>query len=67
MQQLLSLTGSIASVLGIIICIASGLARLAGNYHLAGYESTTLFTVGVGLMVFAWLAKLELLLAQSRE
>ena len=67
MQQLLNLTGSIAAVLGIIICTLSGLARLAGNYHLAGYESTTLFTVGMGLMVFACLAKLGLLAAKSRE
>jgi type IV secretory pathway VirB2 component (pilin) len=67
MQQLLTLTGHIAAIVGILICFASGMARIAGHYHLAGYESTTLFTVGIGLMVFACLVKLETLTANSRQ
>ena len=59
MQQLLTLSGHIAAVLGILLCLASGLARVSGSYHLAGYEATTLFIVGTGLMVFACLAKLQ--------
>ena len=66
MQQLLGLTGSIAAIFGILLCAVSGLARLTGSYYLAGYENTTLFTVGTGLMVFACLVKLEALLVQSR-
>ncbi|MEH6571407.1 MAG: hypothetical protein V7709_20155 [Halioglobus sp.] len=66
MQQLLTLSGHIAAVLGILLCLASGLARVSGSYHLAGYEATTLFLVGVGVMVFACLMKLEALLAQTR-
>ncbi len=67
MQQLLTLTGHIAGIVGTLICFASGMARIAGHYHLAGYESTTLFTVGIGLMVFACLVKLEALAANSRQ
>ena len=67
MQQLLTLSGHIAAVLGILLCLASGLARVSGSYHLAGYEATTLFIVGTGLMVFACLAKLQTLSAQSRN
>ena len=67
MQQLLTLSGHIAAVLGILLCVASGLARVSGSYHLAGYEATTLFMVGVGMMVFACLAKLQGLSAQSRD
>ena len=67
MQQLLTLSGHIAAVLGILLCVASGLARLSGSYHLAGYEATTLFSVGTGLMVFACLMKLQMLLDQQSK
>jgi len=67
MQQLLTLSGHIAAVLGILLCVASGLARLSGLYRLAEYEATTLFSVGTGLMVFACLAKLQALSAQYRN
>jgi len=67
MQQLLTLTGTIAAIFGILLCAVSGLARLSGLYHLAGYEATTIFSVGTGVMVFACLVKLEVLLAQSHN
>jgi type IV secretory pathway VirB2 component (pilin) len=66
MQQLLSLTGNIAAILGILLCTVSGLARVSGLYYMAGYQSTTIFIVGTGLMVFACLAKLEIVLAQQK-
>ena len=63
MQQLLTLTGSIAAILGILLCAISGLARVFGIYYLAGYQSTTIFIVGTGVMVFACLVKLQVVLA----
>jgi type IV secretory pathway VirB2 component (pilin) len=65
MRQLLTLAGSIAGVLGILLCALSGLARLSGSFYLAGYESTTVFMVGTGIMVFACLIKLELLTTRT--
>ena len=65
MHQLLTLTGSIAAISGILVCAISGLARVSGVYYLAGYEATTIFTVGTGLMVFACLVKLELLASRQ--
>ena len=65
MQQLLTITGSIAAAFGILLCAVSGLARLFGLYHLAGYQSTTIFMVGIGVMVFACVVKLEALSAQQ--
>ena len=65
MQQLLALAGNIAALVGIALCAISGLARLAGQYHLAGFENTTLFLAGVGLMVFACLLKLQVLEAHT--
>lgn len=64
MQPLLKLTGSVAGVLGILLCVISGLARAAGMYYLGGYQATTIFMVGAAVMVFACLVKLEQILAR---
>ena len=61
MHQLLRLTGSIAGIVGVLLCAVAGLARISGNYYLGGYETTAIFTAGTGIMVFACLVKLELL------
>ncbi len=66
MQQLLTLAGSIAAILGVLLCIISGVARLFGQYHVAGYEGTTIFIVGTGAMVFACLVKLEVMSARLK-
>ena len=67
MQQLLNLAGSIAGVLGVLLCTAGGLARVAGLYYLAGFASTTIFMVGTGMMIFACLVKLEALQSQLSQ
>ena len=67
MQQLLNFTGSAAGVLGALLCAASGLTRFMGSYYLAGYEATTLFGVGTGIMVFACLLELEILLKSAAK
>ncbi len=61
MYKHLALAGSISGMLGAMICLISGLARIAGYYYLADYQSTTVFNMGMGLMVFACLVKLETL------
>ncbi len=61
MQSLFNLTGTLAGAVGALLCLAAGLTRLTGAYHLAGLEATTIFMVGTGLMVFACLLKLEVL------
>jgi len=59
MYKNLALAGSIAGVLGVLVCLVAGLARIAGYYYLADYQSTTVFNMGMGLMVFACLVRLE--------
>lgn len=61
MYKHLALAGSISGIVGVMICLISGLARIAGYYYLADYQSTTVFNMGVGLMVFACLVRLETL------
>jgi hypothetical protein len=59
MYKHLALAGSISGIVGMLTCLISGLARIAGYYYLADYQSTTVFNMGVGLMVFACLVRLE--------
>ena len=61
MTKSIDIIGNIAAVLGIIICLVSGISRLMGNLHTLGLSSVTLFTLGIGLMVFACLVKLHAL------
>ncbi len=67
MYKNLVLAGSISGILGAFTCFIAGLGRIAGYYYLAGYQSTTIFNVGVGLMIFACLIKLETLQPQKPE
>ena len=66
MNKNIVLAGSISGFTGIIICAIAGLARVAGLYYVLGFQSTTLFNVGVGLMVLGCLIKLEELASQGR-
>jgi len=61
MDKLIDASGNAAAAVGIVICLVTGVVRLAGGYYLFGYESITLFTGGIALMVMGCLAKLHLL------
>jgi hypothetical protein len=61
--DLLDMGANIVAVVGILVCAVVGVARLLGNYYFLGYEAMTLFTGGMGLMLFAALVKLHLLTA----
>ncbi|MDZ7752590.1 MAG: hypothetical protein U5S82_13195 [Gammaproteobacteria bacterium] len=67
MRELSNTLGNIAAILGILICLVSGGARVAGFYYIFNYEALTLFIGGTGLMVFACLAKVEALLVLRTE
>ena len=64
MQQFYKVTANITGGLGVLSCAASGLVRLTGVYYIAGYEATTIFAAGTGLMVFACMFKLQAILDQ---
>jgi hypothetical protein len=61
MYKNLALAGSISGLVGALICLIAGLARVAGFYYLVNYQSTTVFNMGVGMMVFACMVKLHTL------
>ena len=67
MNKNLVILGTLAGIVGALLCMVTGVARVAGYSYVLGYESTTLFILGTGLMVFACLLKLEELAARYRE
>ena len=67
MERLLSLTGNLIAVFGLLLCLGGGVVRLSGNYHVFGYSAMTIFMAGTGLMVMACLLKLELLLLRNKQ
>jgi hypothetical protein len=66
-NKLIAVAGDAAAVAGTLLCMVAGAARFAGVYEIAGIDSIALFTVGVGGMVFACLAKLQVLTAQMQR
>ena len=63
MNQLLLPLGRIAGFVGFFICLASGLARLAGVYGIIGFEMLTLLQAGIGGMVGAGIGGISAMVA----
>jgi type IV secretory pathway VirB2 component (pilin) len=61
MKNLVGLLGNVAGVVGVLVSAVAGIGRLAGYYHMGGFEASTLFSMGVGVMVAACLFKLHAL------
>ncbi len=64
-KKILSLLASIPGLVGIPLCLLAGIWRLAGNFYLGGFEAWTVFSAGVGLMVFSCFLKLEMISAKT--
>jgi hypothetical protein len=61
MNKLIEIVGNAAAALGVLVCLGSGLARVASSWYVGGFQVMVLFTVGIALMVVGCLAKLHLL------
>jgi len=64
-MKYIDLVGNIAAIVGILVCLAAGASRLIGAYYLMVFQTITLFTGGIALMVMACLAKLHHLSASK--
>jgi hypothetical protein len=60
-NKLIGVAGNVAAVAGILLCVLTVAARILGVYEIAGIDVIAGFTVGIGSMVFACLAKLHVL------
>jgi hypothetical protein len=67
MNKFIGIAGDVAAIAGIALCVLSGAARLLGQYAFGGVGTVALFTVGIGVMVFACLAKLHLLTVAQKH
>ncbi|GMQ86863.1 MAG: hypothetical protein BMS9Abin08_0061 [Gammaproteobacteria bacterium] len=67
MERLILLAGNLAAVIGLVMSLGAGAVRLSGHFHLYDYSAMTIFIAGIGLIVIACLAKLEVLLLRSRK
>lgn len=61
MNKMIAYFGNGVGLAGLVLTVAAGAGRATGHYYFAGFEMLTLFSGGVGLMVMACLAKLQLL------
>ena len=59
MNKAFDIIGNILAVIGVLLCLLSGIVRLSGSYYLLGFETMTIFAGGTGVMVMASLAKLQ--------
>jgi len=64
-SNLIGISGNVAAVAGILLCVLTIAARTVGTYDIAGVDAISLFTVGIGVMVFACLAKLHVLTVRT--
>ena len=59
MDKFIDVAGNVSAVLGILLCVASGIARIASIWEILDFGTVAVFNVGVGLMVFSCWAKLH--------
>lgn len=61
MKKTLEQVGNAAGILGVLLCLVSGLGRVAGYFYIAGFEPMSLYLGGMGFMLGACLAKLHVM------
>jgi len=61
MNKLIANGGFAVGALGVLLTAFAGVWRVTGHYHLAGFETMTLFVGGMGLTLIGCFAKLHLL------
>jgi hypothetical protein len=61
MNELLRWTGRMAGAVGVLLCLVSCAARVAGVWTIAGFQIGTMLQGGIAAMVLACLAYLVIL------
>lgn len=59
--------GRLAGLVGFLLCLVAGLARLAGMHWFAGFEIVTVLQIGIGGMVFGCFCLLVALTGSARQ
>lgn len=58
MKKMIENMAALAAALGVILTIGSGLARLLGMFYIGGFQTMTIFSGGMGLMLIGIVGKL---------
>ncbi|MGQ0651665.1 MAG: hypothetical protein ACT4P4_05260 [Betaproteobacteria bacterium] len=61
LQDLLIWIGRITGVVGVLMTVVAVAARLAGVFHVAGFEAGTLMQAGMAVMLVACVSYLALI------
>ncbi len=66
MYRLIEITGIVSGIVGLLVCLVSGVLRLSGIWVFHGFDLMTLFVAGIGLMVAACFLKLQVAGSERR-
>jgi len=61
MNNQIIILANVLAVVGVVVCSIAGVERLLGNYFILGFQSMTLFSGGIAVMVFAVLINVYLI------
>ncbi|GAB3100112.1 hypothetical protein GCM10027217_19030 [Pseudomaricurvus hydrocarbonicus] len=67
MAKLFITLGNLSGIVGVLLCGISGLMRMLGYFHMMSYDTMTIFTVGMALMIFCLLIKQEFVMWKVHE
>ncbi|MGD8831154.1 MAG: hypothetical protein PVF57_11175 [Pseudomonadales bacterium] len=67
MDRLIELAGHAGAYGGVLLCLGSGAARLAGYYVVGAFSMEAVFTLGMAAMIFACVAKLHVLTKRTSD
>ena len=67
MDRLIELAGHAGAYGGVLLCLGSGAARLAGYHILGPFSMEAVFTLGMAAMIFSCLSKLHLLTKRGSD
>ncbi len=65
MDKLLLSVGGAAGVIGLLLCLVAGVARLSGHYWIGSFQTATLLQGGIAAMLAGCLCLLALLTRRS--
>lgn len=58
MNQLMLMGGRAAGLIGLLLVVFAGVARLAGHYVVGGFQAVTLLSAGMGALLIGCFALL---------
>jgi hypothetical protein len=58
MENMLVMLGRLAGIAGVVLCLVAGIARILGQFYLAGFSVSSLLQAGMGGLLIGCFALL---------